>query len=108
MYKPTDPVVIEWEFWVLYDVFVTDSVSRVSWLFGHVEKRFDNKAMVNFKIYEVIDWTKIITIYILHNISRSNGNQTLKLGQLIEYPMSNIFIEKSYSKCGREARTRPF
>ena len=57
MYKPTDPVVIEWEFWVLYDVFVTDSVSRVSWLFGHVEKRFDNKAMVNFKIYEVIDWT---------------------------------------------------
>ena len=26
-------------------------------LFGHVEKRLDKKAMVNFKIYEVIDWT---------------------------------------------------
>ena len=28
MYKRTDPVVAEWEFWVLYHVFVTDSVSR--------------------------------------------------------------------------------
>ena len=32
------------------------------------------------------------------NISRSKGNQTMKLGQLKEYNMSNIFIEKSYSK----------
>ena len=26
-------------------------------LFGHVEKQLDNKVMVNFKIYDVIDWT---------------------------------------------------
>ena len=32
-----------------------------------------------------------ITIHILPNISRSNGNQTIKCGQVIEYDMRNIF-----------------
>ena len=26
----------------------------------------------------------------------------MKFGQLIEYNMMNIFVEKSYTKCGRE------
>ena len=39
----------------------------------------------------------IITIHILPNISRSKGNQTMKLRQLIEYNMRNIFLEKSYT-----------
>ena len=43
-----------------------------------------------------------IAIYILPNISRSKGNQAMKSGQLIEYNMKNIFLEKSYSTCGRE------
>ena len=37
-----------------------------------------------------------ITIHILSNISRSKGNQTMKLGQLIEYKQkysSKIFPE---------------
>ena len=51
---------------------------------------------------------QIITIYILCNISRSKGNQTMKLGQLREYNMRNIFLEKSYTKCGGEASFRPF
>ena len=41
-----------------------------------------------------------ITIYILPNISRSKGNQTMRFGQLIEYNMRNIFVGKSYTKCG--------
>ena len=49
-----------------------------------------------------------ITIHILPNISRSNGNQTMKYGQLIEYNMRNIFFEKSYTKCGGETITRHF
>ena len=49
-----------------------------------------------------------ITTHILHNISRSKGSQTMKLGQLIEYSMRNIFLEKSYRKCGGEASPRPF
>ena len=41
-------------------------------------------------------------------ISRGTGNQTMKLGQLMEYNMRNIFLEKSYTKWGREASRRPF
>ena len=47
-------------------------------------------------------------IHILPNISRSKGNQTMKLGQLIECNMRNIFLEKSYTKCGGETSPRPF
>ena len=32
----------------------------------------------------------------------------MKYGQLIECTMRNIFIEKSYTKCGGEASLRPF
>ena len=49
-----------------------------------------------------------IAIHILTNISRSKGNQTMKFGQLIEYDMRTIFLEKSFSKCGRETIARPF
>ena len=38
---------------------------------------------------------KIVATRILPNISRSNGNQTMKFGQLIKYNMINIFLEKS-------------
>ena len=41
---------------------------------------------------------KIIAIHILPNISRSNGNQTMKFDQLIEDNMRKIFVEKSYTK----------
>ena len=42
------------------------------------------------------------------NISRSEGNQTMKFSQLIEYSMRNIFLEKSYAKCCGEAISGPF
>ena len=32
----------------------------------------------------------------------------MKFGQLIERNMRNIFIEKSYTKCGGETSPRPF
>ena len=48
-----------------------------------------------------------IVIRILLNISRNKGNQTMKLGQLIEFKMSNIFIKKSFAKCGGETIPRP-
>ena len=37
-----------------------------------------------------------ILLHTLPKISRSEGNQTMKFGQLIEYNMRNIFFEKSY------------
>ena len=48
-----------------------------------------------------------IAIHILPNISRSKGNQTMKFGQLIEYNMRNIFVEKPYTKCAGETISRP-
>ena len=42
------------------------------------------------------------------NISRSKGNQTMKFGQLTDYDMRNIFLEKSYTKYGGETSPRPF
>ena len=37
---------------------------------------------------------QIISIPILANISQSKGNQTIKLGQLIEYNKRNFFSSK--------------
>ena len=42
------------------------------------------------------------------SVSRSKSNQAIKFGQLIEYNMRNIFLEKSYAKCGGEIFSRPF
>ena len=42
------------------------------------------------------------------NISRSKDNQAIKFGQLIEYNMKNVPLEKLYTKCGRETIPRPF
>ena len=47
-------------------------------------------------------------MHILANVSRSKGNQTMKFGQLIEYNMIAICVEKSFSKCGGETIPRPF
>ena len=32
----------------------------------------------------------------------------MKFGQLIECNIGNIFLEKSYTKCGEETSSRPF
>ena len=48
-----------------------------------------------------------IVIHILSNILRNKGNQTMKFGDLIEYNMSNIFLEKSCRECGGETGLRP-
>ena len=37
---------------------------------------------------------QVIAIHLLPNISRKKDNQAIKFGQLIEYKMRKIFIEK--------------
>ena len=49
-----------------------------------------------------------IAIHILPSISRSKGNKAMKFGQLIEYNMTNNFLERSYTKCSGEAIPRSF
>ena len=39
-----------------------------------------------------------VAIHILPNTPQSKGNQTMKLGQLIEYNKRNIFLQKL---CGK-------
>ena len=39
---------------------------------------------------------------------RLDGNQIIKFGQLIEYNMRNIFLEKSYINCNGKASPRSF
>ena len=46
----------------------------------------------------------MVAKHILPNISKSKGNLTTKFGQLKEYSMTNIFLEK----CGEETIPRPF
>ena len=51
---------------------------------------------------------QIIAIHILPNISKSKSNQTMEFGQLMEYNMRNIFLEKSFTRCGAETVPRLF
>ena len=78
------------------------------WFFGHVGKRLDKNAEASFKIYGVRNWEQIITIHILPNMSRSKGNQAIIFGGLIEYKITNIFLQNSYTKYGRKTSLRPF
>ena len=52
--------------------------------------------------------SQTIAICVLTDISRTKGNQTTKFGQLTEYNMKTIFLEKSYRKCGGETIFRLF
>ena len=74
-----------------------------------LKKRLDQKDEINFKIHDVTNWiiNNCNTYVILANISKSKGNKTMKFGQLIEYNMRNIFVEKSYTKCAGETIPRP-
>ena len=49
-----------------------------------------------------------IVIHILPNISRIKDNQTTKFGQLIEYNMRKIFLEKLYPKCSGETSPKSY
>ena len=47
-------------------------------------------------------------MHILHIISRSKSNQTMKFGQLIKYNIRNIFLKKIYIKSVGKASLRSF
>ena len=85
-------------YFTLKALFVLKIFKFLPWLYGgHVEKRLDQKE-VDFKIYDVTTWLKIITTHLLTNISIPKGNKTIKLGHLVEYDMGNIIFYKSYTK----------
>ena len=89
----------------LKTLFVLKIFKLLSWRFGHVRIRLDQKNKVNFKIYDV---TALLTSNCSIHVLRSEGNQTMKFGHLIKYDMRNIFLEKSYTKSGGETSPRHF
>ena len=46
---------------------------------------------------------------ISHEIKTHSGiSESMEFDQLIEHNLRNIFLEKSYTKCGRETIPKPF
>ena len=66
----------------------------MSWLFGHVEIQPDKKAKVNFKIFDVRDWTTNN-----YNTNIAQISQEIKTTRqwncsLIKCNLRNIFLQK--------------
>ena len=89
-------------------LFVLKMFKFLSWLFSHVAKRLHQKDKVNFEIYDVTAWLSNNCKTYIAQYLRRKGNQTMKFARLIEYNMTNIFLEKSYTKCSGESSPRPF
>ena len=49
-----------------------------------------------------------IVIHVLPNILSNKDNQAIKFSQVREYNLKSIFLEKPYTKYGRETSPRPF
>ena len=88
-------------YFILKVIFVLERYLNVCpELFGHVGKRLNKKAKVNFKTNYITTYVTI-AIRIFCNISRSKANQTLKFGHLIEYNVRKNFLQNSCRKSGR-------
>ena len=70
------------------------------------ENSLIKKIRLIFKFMTSQPGKQTIAIHMLLNISRRKGNQTTKIGPFIYYNMRNIFLEKSYTKCGGETILR--
>ena len=80
----------------------------MSWIFGQVVKWPDKKDKVKFKFYDVtVCLTSKYNTHIAQYFEKQT-QQTMKFAQLIEFSMKNIFLEKSYTKCGGETSPRLF
>ena len=90
------------KWWKMHFISVLKILKIWSWFFRHVEKQLDSEYKVNFKIYGVTTWLKNnYSVLILPAISRSKVIQIMTFGLLIEYNMTNIFLQKSCRKWNR-------
>ena len=88
-------------YFILRALFVLKIFKFLSWLSGHVEKTGLVRNMGwTSKFMTSQSASQTIAIHILHNISWSKTNQTIKFGQLIEYNKRNVFLQKSGRKWG--------
>ena len=66
---------------MLKELSVLQLLKFLSRLFDHAAKKLDNKAKVNFKVYDITTWETNNYNSHIAKISRSKGNQTMKFGQ---------------------------
>ena len=64
--------------------------------------------MVNFKIYDVTDWTTNGSNTHVAEYVKKKRDPDNEIGSVNRTNMRNILFEKSYTKCGGEASPRPF
>ena len=92
---------------MLKALFVLEISKFSSWIFGYVKKRLSGqKLLVNYKIYDVKNWVTNNRNTHNINISRSKGTQAMKFGQLINYSVRNILLQKPRRNWGRETSSR--
>ena len=93
---------------MLKDLFVLEIFTFLFWIFSYAKNDLIRKLCLISKFLTSQAEQKTAATHIGPNIPRNKGNQAMKFGQLIEYNIRNIFLEKSYSKCGGKASHRPF
>ena len=89
-------------------LFVLKIFKFLSCLFGHVENGLIGKMRLNSKFMTSQHRKQAIAMQILSNISRIKGNQAMKLSQLIEYNMTNMFLENHTQNMVEKLFTDPF
>ena len=89
-------------------VLISSFTTFLSWLFGYAENSLFRKLRSISKIITSQIGLQITLIDILPNILRRKRYQAMKFGQLIAHNMKNIFLGKSYTKCGGGASPRHF
>ena len=58
-----------------------------------MQKQLESKDKVSLKLYDVTAW--LTNNCNVHIGQLFQGNQTMKVGQIIEYNKGNIFLQKS-------------
>ena len=89
-------------------LFVLKIFRFLSWRFGHVSKRVDQKDKVNFKFYDVTAWlTNTCNAHIDQYLEKKKESDN-ESWSISRSKMRSIYLEKSYTKCGWETSPRPF
>ena len=87
-------------YFILKALFVLKIFRFLSWPFGHVKNDLIRKIRLILKFMTSQPGKQTIAIDILHNITRSKGYRTIKVGQLIEYNEINLFLQKQKMRQG--------
>ena len=87
--------------------FRSQNIQAFVWTFSSSRKNsLIRKIGLASKFMTSQPGSQTIAIHILPKISRSKGNQAMKLGQLIEYNKRIIVLQKLWRKWGRETSSR--